>query len=135
MGFESARKPKAPANTIHLQIIMMFRLGYTAIRVRDLERSIAFYRGVLGLKMRAGLEFPENRGEAAYFESEGSGHTIEINWYEEGSPVAGPYGEGDEQDHLAFEVDSVKGGSHILGRVAIFASSDLSRAMLHVGHM
>jgi catechol 2,3-dioxygenase-like lactoylglutathione lyase family enzyme len=32
-------------------------------------------------------------------------HWLEINWYADDSPVAGPFKEGDELDHLGFEVD------------------------------
>ncbi len=32
---------------------------------------------------------------------------MELNWYAEDSPYAGPYGEGEELDHLAFQVDDL----------------------------
>lgn len=87
---------------------MKFSFGYTAIRVRDLDRSIAFYEGVMGMTKRARFAYPETRGEAAYLTTEGSGHLLEVNWYAEDSPVAGPYREGEELDHLAFQVESLE---------------------------
>lgn len=84
-----------------------FRFSYTAIRVRDLDRSIAFYRDVLGLTLQGRDTFPANKGEAAYFGSEGANHPLEVNWYADDSPVAGPYREGEELDHLAFEVEDL----------------------------
>ena len=81
-----------------------FRFRYTAIRARDLDRSIAFYGDVLGLPFEGRDAFPANKGEAAYFRGEGMAHPLEVNWYAEDSPVAGPYREGEELDHLAFEV-------------------------------
>ena len=60
------------------------------------------------MTLRARFPFAETRGEAAYFESEGSDHSIEANWYASDSPIAGPYREGDELDHLAFQVDSLE---------------------------
>lgn len=83
-----------------------FKFVYTGIRVRDLDRALQFYVGILGMKLRKREKELENRGEFAIVESEGSDQTLEINWYEDDSPVAGPYREGEELDHLAFRVDA-----------------------------
>lgn len=95
---------------------MKFVFGYTAIRVRDLDRSVAFYRGILGMRLRARFPFPETRGEAAYLTTIGSNHLLEVNSYAEDSPVAGPYREGEELDHLAFEVEDLDAALDHLGR-------------------
>lgn len=84
-----------------------FAFAYTGIRARDLDRSIAFYRDVLGLEFLDRESFPEHRGEAAYLKG-GSDHVLEVNWYAEDSPVAGPYREGEELDHLAFAVEDLE---------------------------
>ena len=36
--------------------------------------------------------------------SKGEKHWLELNWYADDSPVAGPFREGEELDHLGFEV-------------------------------
>lgn len=77
----------------------MFRLRYTAIQVRDLNRSIEFYTHVLGMRLTSHIRVPETRGEYATVRSGDSEHYLEINWYEDQE-----YHSGDELDHIAFEV-------------------------------
>lgn len=84
-----------------------FTYTYTGIRVRDMERSIAFYRDVLGMKLWARSEMPETKGEIAALGTEGKDHVLELNWYADDSPVAEPYRDGEELDHLAFAVDDL----------------------------
>ena len=83
---------------------MKFELAYTGIRARDLDRSIAFYTEVLGLKLLDRSEISWNKGWVANVGNHPKSHSIEINWYADDSPVAGPYREGEELDHLAFYV-------------------------------
>ena len=85
---------------------MMYRFSYVGVQVRDLERSLAFYRDALGMTVRRREKVPETGGEWAELESPGSPQLLELNWYPEGSKhFAGPYRRGDELDHLAFECD------------------------------
>lgn len=84
---------------------MRFSFQYTGIRTRDFERSLRFYRDVLGMRILRGGEDEANRGRWAVLETEDAVQTLEVNWYAEDSPVAGPYRNGDEIDHLAFRVD------------------------------
>ncbi|MFQ5837260.1 MAG: VOC family protein [Thermoplasmata archaeon] len=86
---------------------MKFTFVYTGIRVRDLDRSLEFYTDVLGMKLLRRITAPETQGEFAYLRSEESEQLLEINWYAEDSPVAGPYTEGEELDHLAFQVEDL----------------------------
>ncbi len=86
-----------------------FTWHYTGIRVRDLDRSIAFYRDLLGLRFLRRVKEPAHRGEFAMMEDPRTGQTLELNWYAADSPVAGPYPdqEGEEIDHLGFQVPDV----------------------------
>ncbi len=90
-------------------IAMKFKFGYTGIRVRDLDKAIGFFSSVLGMKVRARIKTPWNKGEFANLVTGDGKHWLEINWYAEGSPVAGPYNVGEDLDHLGFEVDDFKG--------------------------
>ncbi|MCJ2532093.1 MAG: VOC family protein [Candidatus Thermoplasmatota archaeon] len=83
---------------------MKFTFAYTGIRTQDLDRSVSFYTDVLGLELLDRTEIPQNKGEFASVGNDAKGQ-IEINWYADDSPVAGPYGEGEELDHLAFYVE------------------------------
>ncbi len=88
---------------------MRYTLGYFGIQVRDMERSISFYRDVLGMELRHRSKVPETSGEIADMKSSGSEQILELNWYPDGSShFQGPYRNGDELDHLAFGCDDVK---------------------------
>ena len=85
---------------------MEFRFWYTGIRVRDLDGAINFFTKILGMKLESRVKAPRNKGEFANLTSAGGKHWLELNWYAEGSPVAGPFREGEELDHLGFQVDA-----------------------------
>ena len=85
---------------------MRFVFAYVGVQVRDLERSLAFYRDVLGMAVRRRQKVPETQGEWAELETPGSHQLLELNWYPEGSKhFKGPYRHGDELDHLAFDCE------------------------------
>ncbi|MFQ6012193.1 MAG: VOC family protein [Thermoplasmata archaeon] len=86
---------------------MKFTFTYTGIRVRNLDTSLEFYTKVLGMELLERIQAPETKGEFAELVSEDSENVLEINWYSEDSPVAGEYREGEELDHLAFEVNDL----------------------------
>jgi len=79
------------------------KLYYTGIRVRELSRSLRFYRS-LGLKV-------SNRGTMAHggkwvqMKDPSSGQRLELNWYPKGSRFYERYDDGSELDHVAFIVD------------------------------
>lgn len=85
---------------------MKYRFRYTGIRVRNLERSLAFYRGVLGMKEIARGEMPHG-GVYVHLRTPGGQQRLELNWYPETSRFHTPYRSGTEMDHLAFVVDDV----------------------------
>jgi len=78
---------------------MTFR--YTGIRVRDLRRSLAFYRKVMGLKqvdrgrMKAGGIFVQLKDPR-------SRQMLELNYYPRGTKYYERFKNGSELDHLAF---------------------------------
>ena len=86
---------------------MKAKFGYTGIRVRDLDKAVDFFTKVLGMKVQARIKAPWNRGEFVNLVTSDGKHWLEINWYADDSPAAGPYSEGEQLDHLGFEVDDV----------------------------
>src|SRR5438445_385540 len=79
---------------------------YTGIRVRDLNRSIAFYTTVLGMQVTWRMRIRETGGAIAVLKSPRGSQRLELNWY----PPRGRYRvyrQGDELDHLAFAVPDV----------------------------
>jgi lactoylglutathione lyase len=60
------------------------RILHTMIRVGDLERSLAFYTGVLGMKLLRRRDYPDGRFTLAFVgfgpESEGAAIELTHNW-------------------------------------------------------
>lgn len=77
---------------------------YTGIRVRDMDRAVDFFTHVLGMRLQARVKADWTKGEFANLLSRDGKHWLELNWYPEDGPVEGPFREGDELDHLGFEV-------------------------------
>ena len=79
------------------------RLLHTMIRVGDLERSIAFYCGVLGMKELRRKDYPDGRFTLAFvgYEPESQATAIELthNWDTPSYDLGKGFG------HLAIEVD------------------------------
>ncbi len=87
---------------------MRYRFTYVGIQVRNIDRSIAFYRDLFGMEVLHRQEVHETGGEWAELKSHDSSQLLELNWYPEGSRFfPGPYRNGDELDHLAFECEDV----------------------------
>lgn len=78
------------------------KLLHTRMRVDDLERTIAFYRDVLGLEVVERHESPRG-SRLAFLKASGSDELIEICSY----PAAGPVRVQEDLVHLAFEVDDL----------------------------
>ena len=95
----------------------MFRFEYTGIRVRDLNRSLSFYRDGLGLRELSRGPVAESGGEVALLECPASGRRLELNAYPSDDRFAPPYREGDELDHLAFAVADVFSATDHLRRL------------------
>jgi len=82
---------------------MITRLLHTRYRVHDLEKTVAFYRDVLGLQEVRRSE--SSRGSKLVFlKAPGSEELIEICQYDASGPVV----VGPDLTHLAFEVTDLK---------------------------
>ena len=79
---------------------------YTGLRVRNLNRSIRFYKA---LRFRLTLRMKTLLGEFAQLEHPSSGFTLELNYFPRKSKVYEPLRKGTELDHFGFEVDDVDG--------------------------
>lgn len=82
---------------------MVSKLLHTRYRVADLDKTVAFYRDVLGLEeVRRSVS---GRGShLVFFKAPGSEELIEICKFDESGPVqVGP-----DLTHLAFEVDDLE---------------------------
>src|SRR3989442_3779393 len=96
-----------------------YRLKYTGIRVKDMDESLRFYTGVLGMEVVDKREpTPPTKGEVVTLRSPGGDQLLELNWYAEGSPFGLPYVNGQELDHPSFHVTDLHGAIAELSRKA-----------------
>ena len=87
---------------------MPFRMTYTGIRVKNIEESLRFYTEILGMQVVEPLQpTSPTEGRVVTLRSAGSTQLLELNWYREGSKFGGPYANGAELDHMAFECDDL----------------------------
>ena len=79
------------------------RILHTMLRVGNLEKSLAFYTEVLGMKLLRRHDYPEGKFTLAFigYSDEASGAVIELthNWSVEKYELGNGYG------HIAIEVD------------------------------
>ncbi len=79
------------------------RILHTMLRVGDLEKSLAFYTGVLGMKLLRRHEYPEGKFTLAFvgYDDEKHGAVIELtyNWGVDKYELGTAYG------HIAIEVE------------------------------
>lgn len=81
------------------------RLLHTMLRVSDLERSLAFYTGILGMRLLRRQDFPLGSYTLAFvgYDDMSRSATLELcyNW------DSRPYSQGDGYGHLAISVEDV----------------------------
>ncbi|MGZ4966892.1 MAG: VOC family protein [Chthoniobacterales bacterium] len=81
---------------------MIKRLLHTRYRVQDLEKTVSFYKDVLGLQEVR--RHTSGRGsQLVFFKAPGSEEEIELCKFDESGPVV----VGPDLTHLAFEVDDI----------------------------
>jgi lactoylglutathione lyase len=78
------------------------KLLHTRYRVNDLERTVTFYRDVLGLEEIKRHKSPRG-SELVFLQTPGSEELLEITYF----PGSGPVQVQPDLTHLAFEVDNL----------------------------
>ncbi len=86
---------------------MKTKFIYTGIRVRDLEKSVKFYTGLLGMKELGRSTVAAAKGTVVNLAMGEDGHILELNYYEKDSPHATKYEVGEGLDHLCFQVEDL----------------------------
>ena len=82
---------------------MVTKLLHTRYRVNDLEKTVNFYKDVLGLEEIRRHKSPRG-SELVFLKTPGSEELIEICSY----PASGPVVVGPDLTHLAFEIDDLE---------------------------
>jgi len=86
-----------------LDFVNPLRIMHTCLNVMDLEKSIAFYQGLLGLKLMRRFEVKENNAEIAFLEDTDE-NAIELTHWQDKKQLV----EGDNFDHIALGVKQLK---------------------------
>lgn len=103
---ERNRHPRVTQINLYHDIsgcVRRLQIMHTCLNVMDLERSIAFYRDLLGLKLTRRFEVRENNAEVAFLEDP-NGSAIELTHWRDKKQLL----EGDSFDHIAFGVKELK---------------------------
>jgi len=81
---------------------MKFRFDHNNINVRDLEKSLSFYRDALGLSETRRIESADKSFKLVFLGDGKTTHKLELTWLRERME---PYNLGDNEFHLALVVD------------------------------
>src|SRR6266700_263207 len=106
------RFPSVQIAAILTSMNKVTKLLHTRYRVNDLERTIKFYKDVLGLEELRRHKSPRG-SELAFLKAPGSDELIELCYF----PASGPVQVQPDLTHVAFEVDSLEEfGRHLAQR-------------------
>ncbi len=83
---------------------MKFTFAHNNFNVMDLEKSIAFYKEALGLEEIYSKEYDNGSFILAFLGDKQTPHRLELTWLRDRKE---PYNLGDNEFHLAFEVDDM----------------------------
>lgn len=100
---------------------MKYKLEHACIRVMDLEKSIEFYKGALGLEEVRRKDFPEWKFTLVYLSDEDRNFEIELTYNY--NPEK-PYELGNGFSHFALTVGDLE-GSHVAHKEAGYSVTDL----------
>ena len=93
------------------------KLLHTRMRVEDIDRTVDFYKKILGLEEVERKESPRG-SKLAFLKTPNSEELIEITYY----PGSGPVQVQEDLVHLAFEVESLEAfGEHIQAHGVTFS--------------
>jgi lactoylglutathione lyase len=81
---------------------MIFRFDHNSINVRDLEKSLNFYRSALGLVETRRIEPADKSFILVFLGDTKTGHKLELTWLRDRTE---PYNLGDNEFHLALIAD------------------------------
>ena len=84
-------------------------LTHTSIRTSNMDKSIDFYTGLMGLTLQSRREIPQNNAEIAFLQdAEGKGARLELTFYKKQKKFIQADYEDRLFDHIAFEVKNME---------------------------
>ena len=94
------------------------KILHTCLNVVDMDRSVGFYTGQLGLRLTSRREVKQNNAEIAFLNDE-SDSAIELTHWRDKKTLT----EGDNFDHIAFAVE------YLAAEIERFKARDVAIAM------
>jgi lactoylglutathione lyase len=88
--------------------VLGVRFWYTGIRVKDLEKSIRFYREALGFKIVLKGKMVAHEGTYVQMKTPTGKQILELNYYPKTSKFYEDYVNGSELDHIGLYVSNVR---------------------------
>ena len=85
---------------------MKFSFAHNNINVKDLDKSLAFYKGALFLEESRRKEAEDGSFILVYLKSPYTEHELELTWLRDWDR---PYNLGDNEIHLTFRTDDYEG--------------------------
>lgn len=82
--------------------VMKFAFAHNNLNVFDLDRSLSFYKEALGLTETRRKDAEDGSFTLVYLGDGATPHLLELTWLRD---IDRPYELGDNEIHLAFEVD------------------------------
>ena len=82
--------------------MMQFSFAHNTFNVRDLDRSLSFYKEALGLTESSRINAPDGSFIIVYLTEGVTPHLLELTWLRDWDK---PYNLGDNEFHLAFRAD------------------------------
>jgi lactoylglutathione lyase len=82
---------------------------HTSIRTSNMAKSIDFYTKLMGLKLLARREIPQNNAEIAFLQDpEGKGSKLELTFYKKQKKFIQAEYDNRVFDHIAFDIRDMK---------------------------
>ena len=85
---------------------MKFSFAHNNINVKDLDKSLSFYKEALGLEEVGHIDGEDGSFKIVYLGDGTNPHRLELTWLRDWDR---PYNLGDNEFHLAFYVDDYEG--------------------------
>ena len=83
--------------------------AHVSVRASDIERSISFYRNILGMEVVKRRPIPQNRAEIAFLKDPDGEFALELTHYDDQKKFDQADYMDRTFDHLAFRVDDLRG--------------------------
>jgi lactoylglutathione lyase len=82
--------------------------SHVSVRASDMDRSISFYRDLMGMELVKRRPIPKNRAEIAFLKDPGVDFSLELTHYDDQDRFEQADYMNRTFDHLAFHVDDLR---------------------------